>query len=96
MREFRRHGKLDQNVLSESQLLPKGGDIGTDQNQHGDDDFASQDFDFDDFGDDDHHNIVTKKVEESEQVRQNNFEQLSTTNALSNILTNRAKTGFLK
>ena len=51
-------------------MLPKG-DMGTDQN-HNDDDNVSQDFDFDDFGEDDQDNIATKKVEERERVKQNN------------------------
>ena len=45
--------------------------MGTDQN-HNDDDNESQDFDFDDFGEDDQDKIATKKVEESERSKRNN------------------------
>ena len=86
VRGFRKHGKLDQNVLSESQMIPRGDDA--DQNN----DNESQDFDFDDFGDD-NHAVVEQRAIETVPARKPN--QI-TKSALSNILTERAKHDFQK
>ena len=89
---FRKHGKLDQNVLSESQLIPRGD--AADQNND-----ESEDFDFDDIGgDDDAGNISIVKDEQQSslgpagQKMSNNI----TKNSLSNILTERAKHDFMR